>query len=375
MLREDYSQKIPSGCAISGIMNKKGIPVSGQIITDSIATMHLRSNGLGGGFAVYGIYPEYSDSFAFHMFYDDTDAKLKTEQLLREYYNVAYEESIPVRKTMGIQNAPLIYRYFAVPKIEKLNESELEQDDFTVKFVFMINTNVAGACIFSSGKNMGVFKAVGYPEDVSNYYRLESYKGYIWTAHGRFPTNTQGSWGGAHPFNLLDYSIVHNGELSSYEANVEFIEQYGYKCTFKTDTEVAAYIFDLLVRKHKLPFEVACKVVASPLWSEVDRMEDGKRDFYKKLKMIYGRALLNGPFSMILSHSGGFVAINDRLKLRPLTAASKGDLLMVASEESAIREVLPKPDKVWIPRGGEPVIGRIENENTEDLDLSKEVTA
>ena len=33
--------------------------------------MHDRSNGLGGGFAGYGIYPEYRDFYAFHIFFDD----------------------------------------------------------------------------------------------------------------------------------------------------------------------------------------------------------------------------------------------------------------------------------------------------------------
>jgi glutamate synthase domain-containing protein 1 len=51
------------------------------------------------------------------------------------------------------------------------------------------------------------------------------------------------------------------------------------------------------------------------------------------------------------------VGLNDRIKLRPLVAATKDDLLYVSSEESAIREVCPKPDSVWAPRGGEPVIG------------------
>ena len=46
------------------------------------------------------------------------------------------------------------------------------------------------AFVFSGGKDMGVFKGVGFPEDVAEYFRLDEYKGYIWTAHGRFPTNT-----------------------------------------------------------------------------------------------------------------------------------------------------------------------------------------
>ena len=43
------------------------------------------------------------------------------------------------------------------------------------------------------------------------------------------PTNTPGWWGGAHPFALLDYSVVHNGEISSYDANRRCMEMFGYQ--------------------------------------------------------------------------------------------------------------------------------------------------
>ena len=39
---------------------------------ESMVPMHDRSNGLGGGFAGYGIYPEYRDFYAFHIFFDDS---------------------------------------------------------------------------------------------------------------------------------------------------------------------------------------------------------------------------------------------------------------------------------------------------------------
>jgi hypothetical protein len=42
------------GCAIFGIANESGISFSGAIIEGIM--MHDRSNGLGGGFAAYGIY-------------------------------------------------------------------------------------------------------------------------------------------------------------------------------------------------------------------------------------------------------------------------------------------------------------------------------
>jgi len=71
MLLHEGEIRIPSGCAISGIINKKGKSFSGEDIIKSISLMHERSNGLGGGFAAYGIYPEYKDLYAFHIFYDD----------------------------------------------------------------------------------------------------------------------------------------------------------------------------------------------------------------------------------------------------------------------------------------------------------------
>ena len=44
--------------------------------------MHDRSNGLGGGFAGYGIYPEYKNQYAFHVFYDSNEAKEICERYL-----------------------------------------------------------------------------------------------------------------------------------------------------------------------------------------------------------------------------------------------------------------------------------------------------
>lgn len=50
MLKEGQI-RIPSGCAISGIFSKNAKRINGEAIIKSIATMHDRSNGLGGGFA------------------------------------------------------------------------------------------------------------------------------------------------------------------------------------------------------------------------------------------------------------------------------------------------------------------------------------
>jgi len=208
---------------------------------------------------------------------------------------------------------------------------------------------------------MGVFKGVGFPEDVADFYCLEDYKGYLWTSHGRFPTNTQGWWGGAHPFSILDWTVVHNGELSSYGINKRYLEMYGYKCTMQTDTEVLAYAVDLLMRKQNLPINLVSNILAAPLWDEIDLMEPKEQDLIRTLRQTYSSLLMNGPFSIIIAHHGEMIGLTDRIKLRPLVAGTKDDVLYLSSEEAAVRLVSPKLDKFWSPRGGEPVIGKLKN--------------
>lgn len=344
-----------SGCAISGIISKSGRRFSGKLIIDSISAMHERSNGLGGGFAAYGIYPEYKDYYAFHIFYDNESAKEECEKFLAVHFDIITLSKIPTHKIPQITDEPLIWRYFIVPLPTKLTDSQLDEREFVVRCVFMINSTIDGAYVFSCGKNMGVFKAVGFPEDVGRFYRLEEYEGYCFTAHGRYPTNTPGWWGGAHPFALLDYSVVHNGEISSYDANRRAIEMYGYKCMLKTDTEVITYMIDYLHRKKHLSLKEVCTVIAAPFWSTIETRPRPEREELEFLRNAFDSLLITGPFSIIVGFDKGIMALNDRLKLRSMVVGEKDDMVYVASEEAAIRVIQNDLDRVWSPKGGEAV--------------------
>src|SRR5690606_14204897 len=234
-----------------------------------------------------------------------------------------------------------------------------------------INAAINGAYVVSSGKNMGVFKAMGYPEDVGRFYRLEEYEGYCFTAHGRYPTNTPGWWGGAHPFALLDYSVVHNGEISSYDANRRAIEMYGYKCTLQTDTEVITYIIDYLHRKKGLTLNEICSVIAAPFWSTIENKPVEERETLTYLRNAFASQLITGPFSIIVGFEGGMMALNDRLKLRSMVVGEKDDMVYVASEEAAIRRIQGDLDRVWSPKGGEGVIVTLKKEAKESKEGSK----
>ena len=361
MLEREGQFRNPSGCAISGVIDRSGKRMSGQCMIDSIATMHDRSNGLGGGFAGYGIYPDFKDLYAFHMFYDTTAAQRDTEDFLKEHFEITYQSTVQTRKVNSIKDCPIIFRYFASPLPRKLEASQLDESEYVARCVFRINTTIKGAFVFSSGKNMGIFKAVGFPEDVGKFYKLEEYEGYAWTCHGRYPTNTPGWWGGAHPFGLLDYSIVHNGEISSYDANRRYIEMFGYKCSLQTDTEVITYIFDYLLRKKGLTLQEAAKVVAASFWKTIEKKQGEERAQEDLLRRMFPELLITGPFSIILGFNGGLMALNDRLKLRSMVCAEKGDKAYMASEECAIRVIEPELDKIFSPAGGEAVIYTLRN--------------
>ncbi len=352
--------RIPSGCAIAAVISKEGNRMTGEDIVKAMAPMHDRSNGLGGGFAGYGIYPEYKEFYALHLFFDCRATRKECEAFLKERFEIVQSEMIPTRKTPHITDEPIIWRYFVDPLRSVLKEKQVDEKEFVVRTVMEINTGMRGAYVFSSGKNMGTFKAVGYPEDVGRFYRLEEYRGYSWTAHGRYPTNTPGWWGGAHPFTLLDFSVVHNGEISSYDANRRYIEMFGYQCSLQTDTEVITYALDYLTRVRGLTLEEAARVIAAPFWSTIDRMPDGyEKESLRYLRTVFPSLLITGPFSIVLGFEGGLMALNDRLKLRSMVVGEKDDKVFIASEEAAIRVMEPDAENIWAPVGGEPVIIKV----------------
>lgn len=363
MLLREGQFRNPSGCAVTGVIDRSGKGMTGEGMIEAISVMHDRSNGLGGGYAGYGIYPHYKDFYAFHLFYETRAAKEQTEAFIARHFEIVYSSEIQTRRIPTVTDEPEIFRYFLAPLPRKLANSHLDEREYVARCVIRVNSEIDGAYVFSSGKNMGIFKGVGFPEDIGRFYRLEEYEGYAWTCHGRYPTNTPGWWGGAHPFGLLEYSVVHNGEISSYDANRRHMEMFGYQCTLQTDTEVIAYIFDYLLRRKGLTLTESAHVIAPSFWTTIANKSEEDRAQETLLRKMFPSLLITGPFSIILGYTGGLMALNDRLKLRSMVVAEHGDRAYIASEEAAIRVIQPELDKIWAPAGGEPVIFELYDRN------------
>ena len=96
-MKREGETRISSGCAISGIFCRDGRLITGDTIKKSIAVMHNRSNGLGGGFAGYGIYPQYKDYYAIRILFDSQGAREETERFLDKRFDIINLSKIPVR--------------------------------------------------------------------------------------------------------------------------------------------------------------------------------------------------------------------------------------------------------------------------------------
>ena len=102
--------KVIDACSIFGMMDTTGGRFSGESVVRAIANMHDRGNGLGGGFAIYGLYPEYADFYAFHIMYLSREGKSDVEAFLKQRFRLIHAEEVPTWPTQAIANPPLVWR-------------------------------------------------------------------------------------------------------------------------------------------------------------------------------------------------------------------------------------------------------------------------
>ncbi|MEW6624960.1 MAG: glutamine amidotransferase family protein [Bacillota bacterium] len=349
-------------CGIAGLISHEKIRENGERIKASIVLQNVRGNGLGAGFGVYGIFPDFKDCYAFQVMSSTTHQMQELTEYLNKHFTIQYQESIPTWKGK-IKDYPVFHRFFLEPKKEMIlyglsgKNGDVKVDDYVIYHVMNINSKLEGSYVVSSGKNMGVFKGVGTPKDIYEFFCLDEYEGYCWIAHNRFPTNTPGWWGGAHPMNLLSWSIVHNGEISSYGINRRYLETGGYQCVLQTDSEVVAYLLDLLIRQHGLSIEDTAKVLAPNYWTEIKRIKNPTiRSKLIDLKNTYESAMLNGPFAILCAHDEGLFSLTDNTKLRPMCVGHKDAYTYFSSEVAGLFEMEDGLREVFTPRAGEPVI-------------------
>ncbi|HIC84306.1 MAG TPA: glutamate synthase, partial [Nitrososphaerales archaeon] len=248
----------------------------------------------------------------------------------------------------------------------------------------------------SSGNYLEVYKDIGYPLEVAHstglvtndsntiVTKLKNLFGYskkekmgdLWLAHTRQPTNSPGSsaiW--SHPFSFFNTAIVHNGDISSFGANINFLNSRGIPNLVGTDSEVVSFIIDYLVRVMKLSMEEIGLILSNPYDRFLYRMGKDKSKKIRDLLYKYQGSQLDGPFTILAGYSDGedvyLLSIIDRSKFRPIVIGEDQNYIYMASEECQIRLLSPN-SIIWTPEPGKFVLasmnhGIIESGRTSEI--------
>ncbi len=97
-------------CGIVGGIDTGGGMLSGSDFIQAIKIQHERGNGLGGGFAAYGIYPEFPDYYALHVACDNERAAKEADDFIRAHLYVKIAEDMPTKDVSSITWHPLLKR-------------------------------------------------------------------------------------------------------------------------------------------------------------------------------------------------------------------------------------------------------------------------
>ena len=389
------------GCGVLGVASST--PIKGRHLLQPLIQMHNRGNGKGGGLAAVGLSAQQlgvpdrvlEEDYLMQIAYIDPKSRVEVEsQFISPHLNVEHAEKVPViedYRTIGLEvRPPEVWRYFVRVKEDKLRqfiekngfeglEPTKAEDEFIYRNSFALNKKYYAslgdkkAFVLSHGKNIIVFKIVGYAEQVIRYYQLEDVEAYVWIGHQRYPTKGK-IWhpAGSHPFIGLHDALVHNGDFANYYSMTEYLRQKGISPLFLTDTEVAALYWDLLTRVYEYPLEYAIEAIAPTTERDFAMLPEGKKKVYKAVQATHLHCSPDGPWFFIIArnnpHEKGFqlVGITDTSMLRPqVFALQEGEVKIgfIASEKQAIDIMVqglseddsrfrPMCDLYWYARGG-----------------------
>jgi glutamate synthase domain-containing protein 1/glutamate synthase domain-containing protein 3 len=391
------------GCGVTGFACT--IPVKGKFIHEPSVQMQNRGNGKGGGIAAVGLVPEeigvtreiLDTHYLLQLALLDESVFPELErQFILPHFDVAQSTRqahiADHRDVPGLDvRPPDVHRYALRVKpdvlsafAEKNGLGDLAPRDLEDEFIwrssyrlndtFYASLGDKRAFVLSHGRDLLVYKLVGFAEQNVEYYNLTDFRAHVWIAHQRYPTKGR-VWhpGGAHPFVGLNEALVHNGDFANYHSVCEYLKQRNIRQQFLTDTEVSVQLFDLWDRVYRYPLEYIVEALAPTTELDFDSLPAEKQIIYRQIQATHIHASPDGPWFFIIARSRPdskemqLLGITDTSMLRPqvfaLSDSGEVQIGLVCSEKQAIDATLrslsredprfcPVADKYWNARGG-----------------------
>lgn len=174
-----------------------------------------------------------------------------------------------------------------------------------------------GVEIMSMGNGLELIKDLGDADDVAGLYNLNEFKGTHGIGHTRMATESDVDIRSAHPywaFPYNDVSVVHNGQITNYWIMRREMERKGHRFMSNCDSELLA-----VYTAHNL--------------SQGISLEDSLRQSIQEI---------DGVFTYLVATKDQLGMAKDTMAAKPLVLYESDDLIAMASEEVAIRAILPE---------------------------------
>ncbi len=184
--------------------------------------------------------------------------------------------------------------------------------------------SVEMAEILSLGKSLELIKDIGDAKVVADQYSLNNFNGTHGIGHTRMATESGVDIRSAHPYwayPFSDVSVVHNGQLTNYWNNRRALERKGMRFMSSCDSElIAVYL-------------------ASKIRAGID-LEGAMRSSLTDL---------DGVFTYMVATQDQLGMAKDSMAAKPMVLYESDDLVACASEEVAIRTILPHEIDTYDP--------------------------
>ena len=184
--------------------------------------------------------------------------------------------------------------------------------------------DVPGAEILSLGSALELVKDLGDAAEVSGQYNLGAFQGTHGIGHTRMATESDVDIRSAHPywaFPYNDIAVVHNGQLTNYWIMRRQMERKGHRFMSNCDSELlAVYTAENLANGNTLEESLARSI------QEID-----------------------GVFTYLVATHDQLGMAKDTMAAKPLVLYESDNLIALASEEVAIRAILPEEIDTYDP--------------------------
>jgi glutamate synthase domain-containing protein 1 len=187
---------------------------------------------------------------------------------------------------------------------------------------------IEGAEVLSFGSALELIKDLGDATQVSEQYGLGSFKGTHGIGHTRMATESDVDIRSAHPYWAYPYNdiaVVHNGQITNYWIMRREMERLGHRFMSNCDSElIAVYIADQIEQG-------------------IDLEEAMRRSINE----------LDGVFTYLVATSDKLGMAKDVMAAKPMVLYESDSFIAMASEEVAIRSIVPHEIDTFDPYEGE----------------------